>query len=258
MKTLIFISSFILSLSVSGQKSSATDLKDKVSVDTIYIPIDLDDCLKQLDNMFADSTKTKIKNMTEDEFIGGYHHGFGTWLRNNWGLWKGSSLSQYFESLGVYHPDDMTGIIFNSFHRKLTGNDIKLSDQIKYYQDYWEKAKQKDIQRKNTEFVEYKVGDTVLFDYKNGFVSKKQETKFDNDNCIAKGVVTDKDEIKFFIKVILVDACDKRGVIYYDNKNSLVLDKSTNKWGKPKKRVITYMKAGEEKWFNYSDWQSNY
>ena len=64
--------------------------------------------------MFADSTQAKIKVMTEDEFSGRYHLGFGMWMRNNWGLWKSSRLSRYFNSLGVYHPDDMTGIILTA------------------------------------------------------------------------------------------------------------------------------------------------
>lgn len=63
--------------------------------------------------MFADSIKIKIRALTEDEFSGKFHFGFGMWLRNNWDLWKGSRLSKYFNSIGVYHPDDMTGIIFD-------------------------------------------------------------------------------------------------------------------------------------------------
>jgi len=69
------------------------------------------------------------------------------WMRNNWGLWRGSRLSKYFNEMGVFHPDDMSGIILVSYHRYLTGNEIKLEEQIKYYQDYWKKAKQK--KRKN-------------------------------------------------------------------------------------------------------------
>jgi hypothetical protein len=26
---------------------------------------------------------------------------------------------------------------------------------------------------------------------------------------------------------------------------------------KPKKRIVAYMKAGEESWFTYSDWEAN-
>jgi hypothetical protein len=58
-------------------------------------------------------------------------------MRNNWGLWRGSRLSKYFNSLGIFHPDDMSGIILTGYCRQLNGLDIRLSDQIKQYQKYW-------------------------------------------------------------------------------------------------------------------------
>ena len=199
MKTLIIITSLFFCLSVHGQKISKQSEKSKTLADTIYIPIDLNDCLKQLDFMFADSIKAKIKTLTEEEFSGKYHLGFGMWMRNNWGLWKGSRLSKYFNSIGIYHPDDMTGIIFDSYHRQLAGHEIKLAEQVKYYQDYWEKAKKDDLERKKKEFANYIISDTVIYNYKNGFVSKAQERKYDNDECNAIGIITDKQHSTFFI-----------------------------------------------------------
>ncbi len=108
-----------------------------------YIPKDLEDCFKQIDSFWSDSLKTEIKTWTEDEFSGRAHMGFGMWMRNNWQLWGGSRLSKYFNEMGIYHPDDMSGIILTSYHRRLTGNEIKLEEQIKYYQDYWEEMKKK-------------------------------------------------------------------------------------------------------------------
>lgn len=190
MKPLIIISAILICFSANGQKNKATVSRNKTLADPVYIPIDLDDCLRQLDSMFADSIKLKIKVLTEDEFSGRYHLGFGMWMRNNWGLWKGSRLSKYFNSLGVYHPDDMTGIIFDSYHRQLTGHELNPNEQIKYYQGYWEKAKQDDLEKKKKEFGNYNISDTVTFNYKNGFVSKDQEKKYDYYECYAQGVVT--------------------------------------------------------------------
>ena len=257
MKTLIIISSLFFSLSVHGQKNTTSVNKSRTSADSIYIPIDLNDCFKELDSIFADSIKTKIKTLTEDEFSGKYHFGFGMWMRNNWGLWKGSRLSKYFNSIGVYHPDDMTGIIFDSYHRQLTGHELKLNEQVKYYQDYWAKAKKDDLERKSKEFADYKVNDTVVFNYSHGFVSKAQEKKYDNDECNAKGIITDKQDSTFFIKVRLLDACAKKGIISYDNKGSLVYNETTKRLEKPKKRIIKHLKPGQESWFNYSDWETN-
>ena len=80
-----------------------------------------------------------MKQGSESDMIQ-YHHGFGTWLRNNWGLWKGSRLSLWFNHKGIRHPDDMSGIILRSFWRHLNSKPIKLSEQVNYYKEYWKKA----------------------------------------------------------------------------------------------------------------------
>jgi len=206
--------------------------------------------------MFPDSIKLTIKVLTENEFSGRYHLGLGMWMRNNWGLWKGSRLSKYFNSLGIYHPDDMTGVIFNSYHRTMLGNEIKLNEQVKFYQDYWEKSKRDALERRTKEFDLYKLGDSVSFKYHYGFTTKAQEKKFDEDICAAKGIVTGKNKVDFFIKVRLIESCDKNGIVCHDNKGAVTYDPKTGKMSKLKKRIIVYMKMGQENWFNYDDWHT--
>lgn len=77
-------------------------------------------------------------NRFKDEGPQSYHYGTGRWIRNNWGLWEeGSMLHKWFNNIGIYHPDDMSGIILETIHRILTGRSINLKEQIKSYQDYW-------------------------------------------------------------------------------------------------------------------------
>jgi len=140
-----------------------------------YIPKDIEDCFTQINSFWADSTKLKIKKLTENEFSGRLHHGFGTWMRNNWQLWGGSRLSKYFNEKDIYHRDDMSGTILDSYYRNLNGQEIKLDEQVKFYQDYWEKSKLAENERKQKEFLEYKIGDTLLYKYELGFVSERQE-----------------------------------------------------------------------------------
>lgn len=109
------------------------------SINGIYIPKDLEDCFSQLNSFWNDSVKLSIKTMKEDEFVAESHFGIGMWMRNNWGLWSSSRLSSYFSDLYVFHPDDMSGIILRSYHRKLNNREIKLEEQIRLYQEYWEK-----------------------------------------------------------------------------------------------------------------------
>ena len=78
----------------------------------------------------------------EEEFRANAHFGLGLWMRNNWGLWKGSRLHYFFKTKGILHPDDMSGIILTSYHRNLNDVNIKLKKQIRCYQKYWKKQKE--------------------------------------------------------------------------------------------------------------------
>ncbi len=124
----------------TNTKNSGEPRKDATSKTGYYIPRDLDDALVELDRIMGTKGHDEVMRTTEDGMIK-YHRGLGTWLRNNWGLWKGSRLSEYFHQLGIRHPDDMSGIIFDSYWRKLHGSPIELEDQVRHYQDYWKSQK---------------------------------------------------------------------------------------------------------------------
>lgn len=221
----------------------------------IYIPKDIEDSFKQINTFWADSTKTKLMKLTEDEFSGRLHMGFGMWIRNNWQLWGGSRLSAYFNKKGIEHPDDMSGIILDSYYRYLNKQDIKLDEQIQFYTEYWEKSKQNEIVRKEKEISGYKVGNTILFNYNKGFVNETQEKKYDNDSCIAKGLIIEINNKDFLIKVKVIETCDKKGIIYYDNDGVRIYNTETKKWSNPKKHIVKRIKKGEENWFEYKDWE---
>ncbi|MEW6376459.1 MAG: DUF6794 domain-containing protein [Thermodesulfobacteriota bacterium] len=102
----------------------------------VYIPKDLEDCFIELKKMLPLKLIKKIKS--KEFSISEYHLNLGLWLRNNWGLWKGSRLKAYFESIGIHHPDDMSSVILVSFHRHLNDEEIRLLGQVKFYQKYWE------------------------------------------------------------------------------------------------------------------------
>lgn len=78
-----------------------------------------------------------MPNITEDAFTADMHKSQGPWIRNNWRLRNGSRLSAYFNSLGIFNADDMTGIIFTSYYRKSLQKEINLKKQVLFYQNYW-------------------------------------------------------------------------------------------------------------------------
>ena len=77
--------------------------------------------------------------MEEDSARSIAHHGFGTMLRNELGLWQENKLTKWFNNKNIHHADDMSSIILTSYHRKNNGKDIDLDEQVQYYIDYWEK-----------------------------------------------------------------------------------------------------------------------
>lgn len=144
-KQIFLIVYLILSVNMIGFCQSNVDTLETEkyitdSINGIYIPKDLTDCFNQIDGFWNDSIKTQVKSWTEEEFCANAHFGFGMWMRNNWGLWGGSRLQAYFNDKGIYHPDDMSGIILTSYYRYLKGDKIELKKQIRFYKTYWERS----------------------------------------------------------------------------------------------------------------------
>ena len=65
------------------------------TIDCVYIPMDLDDCCVQLDQLLSEEDKEFIKNLPDKKETIKLHMSLGMWIRNNWGLWGGSRLQKY-------------------------------------------------------------------------------------------------------------------------------------------------------------------
>ena len=100
------------------------------------IPETLPECFVALQNVLSYEDVEKIKNGTENAMVG-YHHSLGRWIRNTWGLWGESPLKEWFESKGLKHADDMSGIILTSFWRYLNSKPLEIEEQVKHYVEYW-------------------------------------------------------------------------------------------------------------------------
>ena len=103
-------------------------------------PTTLEDCFWLLESNCDPKELEKAQSLSEDKFVGMSHHGMGMWIRNNWGLWSGDSgISKFFRDLGIYHADDMSGIILTSFHRHLLKKPLEIDKQVEHYLDFWKK-----------------------------------------------------------------------------------------------------------------------
>ena len=116
-------------------------LCEKHSKNHIKCPKNLDDAINWVLEITKDDSNglNEWLQFNENEAIATSHHNLGMHIRNSLGLWHDGSMVPYFNSLGIYHADDMSAIILTSLYRKKNNIDIKLDEQIKFYIDYWEK-----------------------------------------------------------------------------------------------------------------------
>ncbi|UOQ53845.1 DUF6794 domain-containing protein [Hymenobacter cellulosivorans] len=91
------------------------------SISGIYIPKNLPDAFRQLDQLLTDTVKQQLRHPDPEYGLSRFHFGLGLWMRNSWQLWGGSRLQQYFEAKGVTHPDDMSGILLDTYSQYLNG-----------------------------------------------------------------------------------------------------------------------------------------
>lgn len=114
---------------------------------TYPIPKNINECFTVMDEIFSESQEDFdwFKSSTEDEAVSGMHSGMGRWIRNTWGLWsKDTDLYQVLNNMGLWHADDMSSLIFTSYHRKINGKELNLKEQIQNFIDYW-----KDYEKNN-------------------------------------------------------------------------------------------------------------
>ena len=139
-KQILLLISFLAIQNGIAQSTNQIPTSERDSINGIYIPKDLKDTFKQINIIWSDSVRNNVKAMKESDFVTNNHFGFGLWMRNNWGLWKGSRLYIYLNEKGLSHPDDMSSVILTSYHRHLNNRNLKVRNQIKDYKEYWKKA----------------------------------------------------------------------------------------------------------------------
>jgi hypothetical protein len=69
-----------------------------------------------------------------------FHFNLGIMIRNNWHLWDeenmDNELIKFFNFYGIYHPDNMSSIILQSYHNILHDKDMNFLKMIQYYSEY--------------------------------------------------------------------------------------------------------------------------
>lgn len=91
-----------------------------------------------LDKLLDEESKQAIKAEEKDR-MAMFHMGLGAGLRYEWGLWQDSVLAQWFKRNGVYHPDDMSGVILRAYWDHLNGNRVSLKQEVTDLRAHYDK-----------------------------------------------------------------------------------------------------------------------
>ncbi len=111
---------------------------------SLPIPTTLDEVVDQIIAGMTDQQKADYAREPEARAGAGYHHGFGTGLRNELGLWHGRTrISKWFRARRIVHADDASGTIFKALWRKL--HDLPIDDEwvakeAAFYERFWAKS----------------------------------------------------------------------------------------------------------------------
>ena len=123
-----------------------------------YTPKTLDEAHLYLDEYLQD--KESFKNYPEEDVIAVSHMWLGRWLRNKWYLWWSPELYErvksgteegkeveypaempdlvkWFNSIGVEHADDMSGIVIISYHKKLNNKPYDLDEDVRAIKEFY-------------------------------------------------------------------------------------------------------------------------
>lgn len=129
------------------------------------LPKNLDEAVSYFENTWSESQKEDFRKLPEDSAVAQLHFSVGLWIRNNWIRNDGDpGLKNYFNSIGVSNPDDISSIILTSLHRKLNNRQVDLNGQVESYKAYWEpimnceeKSKKEAVENYN----KFNIGDPV-------------------------------------------------------------------------------------------------
>jgi hypothetical protein len=239
MKNLLIITFFLINGFLFSQE------KPKVYPEK-YLPENLDDALNYMDFSWKKADKKKFKSEKEQTAVSNLHFGYGMYIRNAWLRHGNPKLEKSFAEIGIYALDDISSIILTSFHRKLNKKEIKLEEQIKRFKEYWGKIKKETDEEHINQFNKFKIGDTLTFKYLRTFVDDEQEKQYREGNCRAKGILLEKTQSDFSLKIKLIEVCDNKGIITVDFRN------------KTREELEFENKKVEDIFWNfYNDWEPN-
>jgi len=84
---------------------------------------------QQISTELSSEDKERLLAATPRDIIG-MHRGFGTAIRNSFGLWHDNDLTRFFKSNGVDDPDSMSGPFITGLIGYLEGREVVMTEEI--------------------------------------------------------------------------------------------------------------------------------
>ena len=127
----------------------------KQRLDGHYIPYDIDDAMRELDEITATTSQNEYARREEDFVVHRLYFSFGRWLGRNWSLYEGSRLSAYFRDLGIDAADGQIEMLMRLYHRHLNGKPLDVKQLAEDYKA--EKAARREAERAAASVIELDV-----------------------------------------------------------------------------------------------------
>ncbi len=96
----------------------------------VYIPRDLYDAFRVLDEATTARSKQKLLSVDEDTAWRKLFFSLGRWMMVNWAFYEGSRFEHYLRQLGLGHPDDMVRFMIVTWHRHLSGKPLRVKELV--------------------------------------------------------------------------------------------------------------------------------
>ena len=104
------------------------------------IPNDLEEAVRELHAAFKPNENREFANFSPLDPGLSLHLTGGMAMRNNWRMWEPDTpLSSWFRKHGIWHPDDMSAIIYRAFWCSLNTVAFDLEKEKLCYIAYWKK-----------------------------------------------------------------------------------------------------------------------
>ena len=134
----LILSVLILPVFINAQSSYEEEFQKnyeinitKERINDIYIPIDIDDAMIELDRLSTAEGRNKMIEASEEVIKSRLIYGLGKWMILNWNFYEGSRLSHVLKQKGISYPHDMASFLLVTYYRHLKGLPLEIEGRAK-------------------------------------------------------------------------------------------------------------------------------